>query len=57
MKYVLTVEETIIHELEVELDTEITNLTSAQKSDLFDKALECGDIVYDNCDYNYELIK
>ena len=57
MKYVLIVEETIIHELEVELDTEITNLTSAQKSDLFDKALECGDIVYDNCDYNYELIK
>ena len=57
MKYILTVEETVIHELEVELNNEITDLTSEQKSNLFDSVLQYGDVVYDNCDYNYEVLE
>ena len=57
MKYILTVEETVIHELEVELNNEITDLTSEQKSNLFDLVLQNGDVVYDNCDYDYEVLE
>lgn len=57
MKYILTVEETVIHELEVELNNEITDLTSEQKSNLFDSVLQHGDVVYDNCDYGYEVLE
>ena len=57
MKYILTVEETVIHELEVELNNEITDLTSEQKSNLFDSVLQHGDVVYDNCDYDYEVLE
>ena len=57
MKYILTVEETVIHELEVELNNEITDLTSEQKSNLFDLVLQNGDVVYDNCDYDYVVLE
>lgn len=57
MKYIITVEETIIRELEVELDTEIMNLTGAQRNALYDKTSVCDNIVYDNYDCDYELIE
>ena len=57
MKYVLKVEETIIHELEIELDTEITNLTDAERSHLFMTALVEGDVVHDHFDYDYEVLE
>ena len=57
MKYVLTVEETIIHELEVELDTEITNLTNEERSSLFTAVMTNGEVVYDHCDYDYEVLE
>lgn len=57
MKYLLKVEETIIHEREIELDTEITNLTDAERNKLFMTTLVFGDVVYDHCDYNYEVLE
>lgn len=57
MKYVLTVEETIIHELEVELDTEITNLTNEERSHLFMITLVEGEVAYDHCDYDYTPVE
>ncbi len=57
MKYLLKVEETIIHALEIELDTEITNLTDAERSHLFMTALVEGEVAYDGCDYDYEILE
>lgn len=57
MKYVLKVEETIIHELEIELNNEITDLTSEQKSNLFDLVLQYGEVVYDGYNYDYEVLE
>ena len=57
MKYLLKVEETIIHEREIELDTEITNLTDAERSHLFMTALVEGEVAYDGCDYDYEVLE
>ena len=57
MKYILKVEETIIHELEVEFDTEIPDLTGTQINDLIDKTLEQGEVVYNNYDFNYEPVE
>ena len=57
MKYLLKVEETIIHALEIELDTEITNLTDAERSHLFMTTLVEGEVAYDHCDYDYEILE
>ena len=57
MKYLLKVEETIIHALEIELDTEITNLTDAERSHLFMTTLVEGEVAYDGCDFNYEVLE
>lgn len=57
MKYLLKVEETIIHEREIELDTEITNLTDAERNKLFMTTLVEGEVAYDGCDFNYEVLE